>query len=78
IQLIALKCIQKNVRTFYSIRHWPWWQIICHIRPSLSVNVDEEKFKAKQDEITALSLKLVKSEKSRNELRQNVDLLESK
>uniref|UniRef100_F6WUI3 Myosin 18b n=1 Tax=Xenopus tropicalis TaxID=8364 RepID=F6WUI3_XENTR len=78
IQLIALKCLQKNIRKFYLVRHWPWWKIICHFRPSLSVNIDEEKFKAKQEEITVLSLKFKKSEKSRNELRQNVDLLESK
>ncbi|XP_053558065.1 unconventional myosin-XVIIIb [Bombina bombina] len=78
IQLIALKCIQKNIRKFCCIRKWLWWQIMCQIRPSLSVNVDEEKFRAKEEEIFAISRKLGKSEKSRNELRQNVDLLESK
>ncbi|KAM4808061.1 unconventional myosin-XVIIIb [Rhinophrynus dorsalis] len=78
IQLIALKCIQKNIRKFYCIRYWLWWQVMCHIRPSLTVNIDEEKMLAKEEEIIALTMKLGKSEKSRNELRQNVDLLESK
>ncbi|KAM4707086.1 unconventional myosin-XVIIIb [Discoglossus pictus] len=78
IQLVALKCIQKNIRKFYHIRHWLWWQVMCHIRPSLTVNVDEEKYRAKEEEIIALTHKLGKSERSRTELRQNVDLLESK
>ncbi|KAM5191668.1 unconventional myosin-XVIIIb [Mantella aurantiaca] len=78
IQMVALKCIQKNFRKFYCIRDWLWWQIMCHIRPSLTVNVDEAKFRAKEEEIIALAAKLAISEKSRNELRQNVDLLESK
>ncbi|XP_063310710.1 unconventional myosin-XVIIIb isoform X1 [Pelobates fuscus] len=78
IQLIALKCIQKNIRKFYCIRDWLWWQVMCYIRPRLTVNVDEEKFRAKEDEIIALTMKLRTSEKSRNELRENVDLLESK
>ncbi|XP_063769282.1 unconventional myosin-XVIIIb isoform X2 [Pseudophryne corroboree] len=78
IQMIALKCIQKNIRKYYCIRDWLWWKIICQIRPSLTVSVDEAKFLAKQEEIIALTAKFVKSEKSRNDLRQNVDLLESK
>uniref|UniRef100_A0A8C5LTT9 Myosin XVIIIB n=1 Tax=Leptobrachium leishanense TaxID=445787 RepID=A0A8C5LTT9_9ANUR len=78
IQLIALKCIQKNIRKYYCIRDWLWWRVMCYIRPTLSVNVDEAKFQAKEGEINALTTKLRKSEKSRNELRESVDLLESK
>ncbi|MEE6504530.1 hypothetical protein FKM82_005225 [Ascaphus truei] len=78
IQLIALGCIQKNIRKFYCIRDWLWWELMCHIRPMLTVNIDEGQFRAKEEEIIALTLKLKKSERSRNELRQNVDLLESK
>ncbi|XP_053325374.1 unconventional myosin-XVIIIb [Spea bombifrons] len=78
IQMVALKCIQKNMRKFYCIRDWLWWKLMCHVRPMLTVNVDEEKFRVKEDEIIALTTKFRKSEKSRNELRQNVDLLESK
>ncbi|XP_069606714.1 unconventional myosin-XVIIIb [Ranitomeya imitator] len=78
IQMVALKCIQKNIRKFYCIRDWLWWQLMCHIRPSLSIHVDEASFLKKEEEILVLSAKLTKSEKSRNDLRQNVDLLESK
>ncbi|XP_069817429.1 unconventional myosin-XVIIIb isoform X2 [Dendropsophus ebraccatus] len=78
IQMVALKCIQKNIRKYYCIQDWLWWQLMCRIRPSLSVHVDESRSREKEEEIIALSTKLCKSEKSRNELRQNVDLLESK
>ncbi|XP_072003128.1 unconventional myosin-XVIIIb [Engystomops pustulosus] len=78
IHMVALRCIQKNIRKYYCMRGWLWWQLLCYIRPSLSIHVDEATFREKEDEIVALSTKLSKSEKSRNELRQNVDLLESK
>ncbi|XP_040272499.1 unconventional myosin-XVIIIb isoform X1 [Bufo bufo] len=78
IQMVALKCIQKNIRKYYCIQDWLWWQLMCYIRPSLSIHVDESMFREKEEEIIAFSTKLSKSEKSRNELRQNVDLLESK
>ncbi|KAG8596872.1 hypothetical protein GDO81_002076 [Engystomops pustulosus] len=78
IHMVALRCIQKNIRKYYCMRGWLWWQLLCYIRPSLSIHVDEATFREKEDEIIALSTKLSKSEKSRNELRQNVDLLESK
>ncbi|XP_068102632.1 unconventional myosin-XVIIIb-like [Hyperolius riggenbachi] len=78
IQTVALKCIQKNIRKFYCIQDWMWWQIMCQIRPSLTVSMDETKFRLREEEIIGLTAKLAKSEKSRNELRQNVDLLESK
>ncbi|XP_056374046.1 unconventional myosin-XVIIIb [Hyla sarda] len=78
IQMVALKCIQKNLRKYYSIRDWLWWQLMCQIRPSLSIHADESHLREKEEEIIAISTKLCKSEKSRNEMRQNVDLLESK
>ncbi|XP_030073885.1 unconventional myosin-XVIIIb isoform X2 [Microcaecilia unicolor] len=78
IQQIAIRCIQKNVVKFQAVKDWPWWQLMCCIRPSLSINVDERKLRAKEEELLALKIKLEKSERSHNELRQTTDLLESK
>ncbi|XP_078521685.1 unconventional myosin-XVIIIb [Lissotriton helveticus] len=78
IQRVALHCIQKNLAKFQDIKHWPWWLLLCRIRPSLFVQANEDSFREKEEEILALKRKLEKSEKSRNEHRQNADQLESK
>ncbi|KAF4011624.1 hypothetical protein G4228_003739 [Cervus hanglu yarkandensis] len=78
IHRLAARCIQKNVAVFLVVRDWPWWRLLGSLRPLLSATIGEEQLRAKEAELTALRQKLEKSEKSRNELRQNADLLESK
>ncbi|XP_036593601.1 unconventional myosin-XVIIIb [Trichosurus vulpecula] len=78
IRQLAVQCIQRNLTAFQVVKDWPWWQLLCHIRPLLSITIGEDQLRAKEEELTALRKKLETSEKSRNELRQNTDLLESK
>nr|XP_019611149.1 PREDICTED: unconventional myosin-XVIIIb isoform X2 [Rhinolophus sinicus] len=75
---LATQCIQKNMTVFLAVKDWPWWQLLGSLRPLLSATIGNEQLRAKEDELTMLRQKLEKSEKSRNELRQNADLLESK
>ncbi|XP_036908274.1 unconventional myosin-XVIIIb isoform X2 [Sturnira hondurensis] len=78
VRRLASRCIQKNVAVFLAVKDWPWWQLLCSLRPLLSATVGDEQLRAKEEELTTLRKKLEKSEKSRNELRQSSDLLESK
>ncbi|KAM5312212.1 unconventional myosin-XVIIIb isoform 3-T3 [Glossophaga mutica] len=78
VRQLASRCIQKNVAVFLAVRDWPWWQLLCSLRPLLSTTIGDEQLRAKEEELTMLRQKLEKSEKSRHELRQNSDLLESK
>uniref|UniRef100_A0A8C4TF98 Myosin XVIIIB n=1 Tax=Erpetoichthys calabaricus TaxID=27687 RepID=A0A8C4TF98_ERPCA len=78
IQELAVRCIQKNLRKHESVKSWAWWRLLCRVRPLLDVNIEDEKFRAKEEEIVALRKRLEKSEKERKELRQNADMLESK
>ncbi|KAM9194078.1 unconventional myosin-XVIIIb [Dugong dugon] len=78
IHRLAAQCIQKNVAVFLAVRDWPWWRLHGSLRPRLSATIGEEQLRAKEEELTTLRQKLEKSEKSRNELRQNADLLEIK
>ncbi|XP_072808930.1 unconventional myosin-XVIIIb [Vicugna pacos] len=78
IHRLAARCIQKNMAVFLAVKDWPWWQLLGSLRPLLSVTIGEAQLRAKEEELTTLRQKLEKSEKSRNELRQNTDLLESK
>ncbi|XP_055972547.1 unconventional myosin-XVIIIb, partial [Sorex fumeus] len=78
IRRLAAQCIQKNMAVFLAIKDWPWWQLLGSLRPMLSATIGDEQLHAKEEELAALRQKLERSEKSRNELRQNADLLESK
>ncbi|ELW66479.1 Myosin-XVIIIb, partial [Tupaia chinensis] len=78
IRRLAAQCIQKNMAVFLEVKDWPWWQLLGSLRPLLSATVGNEQLRAKEEVLTTLKRKLEKSEKLRNELRQNTDLLESK
>ncbi|XP_014109148.1 PREDICTED: unconventional myosin-XVIIIb [Pseudopodoces humilis] len=78
IQRLAIRCIQKNLLVFQTVRHWPWWQLLSHVRPLLSVNLAEEQLRAKEEELAALRRKLEKSEQACSELRLTTESLESK
>ncbi|KAM9455976.1 unconventional myosin-XVIIIb [Clarias gariepinus] len=78
VQQMAVRCIQRNIRVLNRVANWSWWKMLCRVRPLLSVNIDEHKVRAKEDEINMLRRRLEKSEKERNELRQTADSLETK
>uniref|UniRef100_A0A7N5JZV1 Myosin XVIIIB n=1 Tax=Ailuropoda melanoleuca TaxID=9646 RepID=A0A7N5JZV1_AILME len=78
IRQLAAQCIQKNMAAFLAVKDWSWWQLLGSLRPLLSTTIGDEQLHAKEEELTMLRQKLERSEKSRSELRQNADLLESK
>ncbi|XP_055461922.1 unconventional myosin-XVIIIb, partial [Psammomys obesus] len=78
IRKLAAQCIQKNLAVFLEVRDWPWWGLLASLRPLLSSTLSTEQLRAKEEELMLLRQKLQKSEKSRSELRQSTDLLESK
>nr|XP_055063633.1 unconventional myosin-XVIIIb-like isoform X1 [Misgurnus anguillicaudatus]XP_055063634.1 unconventional myosin-XVIIIb-like isoform X1 [Misgurnus anguillicaudatus] len=78
VQQMAVSCIQRNLRALTSVSCWSWWRLLCKVRPLLDVNMDDQRLRSKEDEISALRRRLDKSEKERNELRQTADNLETK
>ncbi|XP_034566021.1 unconventional myosin-XVIIIb [Notolabrus celidotus] len=78
VQQMAVRCLQRNIRAMRVAARWSWWKLFCKVRPQLDVNLDNERLRAKEDEISALRRRLEKSEKERNELRQSADGLETK
>lgn len=78
VQQMAVSCLQRNLRALRAVSTWSWWKLFCRARPLLDVNMDNEKLRAKEDEISALRRRLEKSEKERNELRQSTYSLETK
>uniref|UniRef100_A0A674E9W9 Myosin XVIIIB n=1 Tax=Salmo trutta TaxID=8032 RepID=A0A674E9W9_SALTR len=78
VQQMAVRCVQSNIRTLRGVAKWSWWKLLCRLRPLLDVNKDDQRLRAKEDEIMALRRRLEKSERERNELRQTTDILETK
>nr|XP_046231592.1 unconventional myosin-XVIIIb-like isoform X2 [Scatophagus argus] len=78
VQQMAVSCLQRNLRALRVVAKWSWWKLFCRVRPLLDVNMDNERLRAKEDEVWSLRRRLEKSEKERNELRQTADSLETK
>lgn len=47
LQDLAVRCIQKNVRKFLSVRDWTWWRLLIKVTPLLNVHRTEEELKLK-------------------------------
>ncbi|XP_036824067.1 unconventional myosin-XVIIIa-like [Oncorhynchus mykiss] len=78
VQQIAVRCFQSNIRTLRCVAKWIWWKLLCRVRPLLDVNMDDQRLRAREDEIMALRRRLKKSERERNELSQTTDIPETK
>ncbi|KAG7277808.1 hypothetical protein CRUP_026109, partial [Coryphaenoides rupestris] len=78
VQQMAVSCVQRNLRALRGVSRWCWWKLFCRVRPLLNVNMDNQRLRAKEDELSVLRRKLEKSEKERNDLRQTTDRLETK
>lgn len=78
VQEMAVKCIQRNVRAFMSVRDWPWWRLLVRVTPLLNVHRTEEQLKLASDELQTLRSKLDKYENERNALKTENSRLELK
>ncbi|KAK7595346.1 hypothetical protein V9T40_013171 [Parthenolecanium corni] len=78
IEDVAIRCIQRNVRKFMSVRDWQWWRLLVRITPLLNVHRTEQELKSKTEELESLRSSLEKLEQERNSLRQENSKLDAK
>ncbi|XP_026667971.1 unconventional myosin-XVIIIa isoform X2 [Ceratina calcarata] len=78
LQDLAVRCIQRNVRKWMSVREWPWWRLYVKIAPLLNVHRREDQLKAKTEEVEILRAKVEKLEQERTHLKHDNDRLEAK
>ncbi|XP_034180421.2 uncharacterized protein LOC117604458 isoform X4 [Osmia lignaria lignaria] len=78
LQDLAVRCIQRNVRKWMSVREWPWWRLYVKVAPLLNVHRTEDQLKAKTEELEILRTKLERLEQERNHLKHDNDKLEAK
>ncbi|XP_076684276.1 unconventional myosin-XVIIIa isoform X3 [Andrena cerasifolii] len=78
LQDLAVRCIQRNVRKWMSVREWPWWRLYVKVAPLLNVHRTEDQLKAKTEELEILRTKVERLEQERNHLKHDNDRLEAK
>lgn len=78
VQDLAVRCIQRNVRKFMSVRDWPWWRLLVRVTPLLNVHRTEEELRAKSEELEALRSKVDRLEAERTQIKHESDRLEAK
>ncbi|OAD58271.1 Unconventional myosin-XVIIIa [Eufriesea mexicana] len=78
LQDLAVRCIQRNVRKWMSVREWPWWRLYVKVAPLLNVHRTEDQLKAKTEELEILRTKVERLEQERNHLKHDNDKLEAK
>nr|CAD7398400.1 unnamed protein product [Timema poppensis] len=78
VQDVAVRCIQRNVRKFMSVRDWPWWRLLVRVTPLLNVYRIEEQLRLNMEELEQLKVKVEKLEQERTHLKHENDRLEAK
>ncbi|XP_075218480.1 unconventional myosin-XVIIIa-like isoform X2 [Lycorma delicatula] len=78
VQELAVKCIQRNVRKFLSVRNWSWWRLLVKITPLLNIHRTEEELQEKTEEVENLRSKVEKLEHERALLKEENMKLETK
>ncbi|XP_076647208.1 unconventional myosin-XVIIIa isoform X1 [Halictus rubicundus] len=78
LQDLAVRCIQRNVRKWMSVREWPWWRLYVKVAPLLNVHRTEDQLKEKTEELEILKAKVERLELERNHLKHDNDILETK
>uniref|UniRef100_A0A8C6XLM2 Myosin XVIIIB n=1 Tax=Naja naja TaxID=35670 RepID=A0A8C6XLM2_NAJNA len=48
IQSLAARCIQKNLAVYRAVKSWPWWQLMCGVRPLLTISLAESQLQVKE------------------------------
>ncbi|XP_061126880.1 myosin-6-like [Syngnathus typhle] len=75
----ALMVIQWNLRSFLSVKNWPWMKLFFKIKPLLKSAESEKEMANMKDEFNKLKEALEKSEVRRKELEEKiVSLLQEK
>lgn len=70
---MAVRCIQRNVRTFFAVRNWEWWRLLVSVTPLIKTT--EDLLKVRNEEMVVLRQKLEKVEAERNQLKaQNTQM----
>uniref|UniRef100_T1J6E8 Myosin motor domain-containing protein n=1 Tax=Strigamia maritima TaxID=126957 RepID=T1J6E8_STRMM len=78
VQDMAIRCIQRNIRKFLSVRTWPWWRLMVKVMPLLNVHRTEEQLRLREQELLTIKTRVEKLEQERGELKHANDKLEAK
>ncbi|CAK8693065.1 unnamed protein product [Clavelina lepadiformis] len=78
VQVVAVRCIQRNIRKFMAIRQWPWWRLLTKVLPLVEVTRTEEELREKQAEFDLLKEKFERIQTERDDLKLSNSKYETK
>ncbi len=67
-QLNGLLCLQKNIRSWCTLRTWDWFKLYGKVKPLLQAGKQGEEMDKLKDKITDLEDNLKREEKLRKEV----------
>lgn len=76
-QKAGLLILQRNVRSWCSLRSWPWFVLYTKVRPMLKEGKIAEEMEKLTDKLKALEENLIKEEKLRKDLDENSKKMEA-
>lgn len=75
----SIFCIQYNIRSFMSVKHWPWMNLFFKIKPLLKSAEAEKEMATMKEDFEKAKEELARSEARRKELEEKmVSLLQEK
>ncbi|XP_039257328.1 myosin-7-like [Styela clava] len=76
---VAIRCLQSNLRAFFSVRDWDWMKLMYKIKPLLATAEAAKEMEQLEEENEELKASLEKETKRRKELEESqVSLVQEK
>ncbi|XP_039251994.2 unconventional myosin-XVIIIa-like isoform X2 [Styela clava] len=77
VQVVAIRCIQRNVKKFLVVRQWPWWRLLTKVLPLVEVHRTEEDLREKEAELELIKGRYDKVVAERDELKKENEKYEA-
>ncbi|XP_065196657.1 unconventional myosin-XVIIIa-like [Sycon ciliatum] len=76
--LVAVQCLQRNIRKFIVFRNWPWWKLYTKVKPVLDIHRTDEELREKKQLIDSLQAKIDKLQRDYSGIRENESQLKER
>ncbi|XP_032825831.1 putative uncharacterized protein MYH16 [Petromyzon marinus] len=73
----AMACIQRNIRSFLTLRYWPWFKLYTKVRPLCAMLKEEEDRKKKEEEMKKAMENAARTVEELNDLKEKLAKLEA-
>ena len=78
LQELAVKCVQRNVKVFFSLKGSRWWDLMNEMKPMLEMKKTEDENLKLREKLESLTQKLEQADGELTTRRENEDVLEER